>query len=788
MIRNYLLIATRNLKNSILFSFINVIGLSIGIGCCLVIGLFLADQYSYDKHHEHADEIFRVVNKQIQGSSSNYVAVTQGVLAPELLKTFPEIKEATRVGFNRHNIKVGNQEPSEQKIMAVDPAFFSMFTIPFKIKPSGQLVQSEAYISEEASTILFGDKNPIGETLIIDKLGDLKIAGVFADLPYQSHLQTDFIISFSWIEKSGAMPVSWNSNSYFNYLLMPKNFDRGEFNKKMNTFIHRFTPASWSQFEYFLQPLLGIHLDGGYISNPSNSIGKVLVLGFSMVGGIILLLACFNYMNLATARSVKRSMEVGVRKVMGAKRTQLIFQFLTESFILCLLSFLLAILWADLSIPFFNAFTGWRLSISNFFNNPSMLSGVIASFLLLTLLAGSYPAFFLSRFLPREVLKGQSSSNSSRRLRKILVLIQFTLTSVLVVVVIVVFRQTNFLRTQQLGFNKEQLLLFEGDRKEEIGLEAFKDEMLKIPGVVEVAVTSDFPGRPVNTSSLNKSSETENQSVKIQWLFADHDFIPTLELNLVQGRNFNANGNDENKSVIINENAAAAFGWTIKEAIGQKVSGFIFSDSLPGEIIGVVNDYHATSLRREIMPLVIGYNTSSALYMARFEGENSDMVRQLLDKTASKYMIEHSYKSMLMEDSIEQIYAGETKTGQMLTLFTILAEIIGCTGLYALSAYEGEQRTKELGIRKIMGATTRELLLLISKSFLKLIVISLFIATPLAYFLANIWLRSFAYKIPWTADIFIESSLCVLLLGWFTILSQALRASRMNPVSALRYE
>ncbi len=788
MLRNYFIIASRNLKNSLLFSILNIIGLSIGIGCCLVIGLFLIDQYSYDLHHEHVDKIYRVVNKQVEGTNSTYVAVTQGVLAPELIKIFPEIKAATRVGFTRKKIKAESQEPSEQKLMAVDHSFFSIFTIPFKILPSRDLAENEIYISQEASTYLFAKGNAIGETLTIDDLGDFKVAGVFEDFPYQSHLQTDFIISFSWIEKVQPLAVTWNSNSYYNYLLMPEDFDRAAFDKKLNAFVHRFTPPAWTKFEYFLQPLANIHLDAGYVANPSNSIGKILVVGFSMVGLIILLLASFNYMNLATARSIKRSVEVGIRKVMGAFRSQLVFQFLTESFILCLASFLLAILWADLSIPFFNAVTGWKLELTNFFTNPKMLVGLILAFIFLSVMAGSYPAFFLSRFLPKEVLKGQCVSASSRGLRKALVLIQFTLTSALVIIVIVVFRQTNFLRSQELGFNKTELLLFEGDRRQNISLEGFKAEIMKITGVEEISVATEFPGQRANTTDLNKVSETEEESIKVQWLFADHGYIPTLELQLLSGRNFYDNGNDENKGVIINESAAAAFGWTVKNAIGQKVSGFIFSDSLPGEIIGVIKDYHASSLRKEIMPLVIGYSTSNTQYMVRLNGKNLLSIRKTIDETVPKFMNENSYRSMFMEDQIEQIYAGETRTGQFLLIFTLLAELIGCTGLYALSAYESEQRTKELGIRKIMGATTSELLILLSKSFLKLIGISLMIAIPVSYFLANIWLRAFVYKIPWSADIFIEAAVAVLLLGWITIFSQAMKASRRNPVAALRYE
>ena len=790
MIRSYFIIAWRNLRGNVLFSTLNVVGLSIGMAACLVTGLFAYEQYHYDVHHENSERIYRVVNRQIEGNGSSYVAVTQGVLAPELIKTFAEIEQATRVGFTTASVIRDNQEPVQEKLMAVDPAYFSIFTTPFKKAPSGDVLTADGIlISESAATRLFGEKNPIGETISLGNDIHLKVTGVFENFPYQTHLFTELIISFSWLEKLEAQSMSWSSNSYYNYVLMPENFDRQAFNKKMNTFIHQYTPASWKSFEYFLQPIRDINLQAGYLANPRGGVGKILVNGFIMVSLIILLLASFNYMNMATARSARRAIEVGIRKVVGAQRTQVIRQFLMESFILCSLGFLLAILWSDVGLQYFNYYTGFKLSFQTFYTDATLLLWIFGALLVITVVSGGYPAFFLSRFMPAAVLKGQRSSDSSRRLRKGLVLFQFSLTSLLIVLVILVSRQTEFMRKKDLGFNKEHLLLFAGNRSKDIGLESFKAEILQVSGVQQICSASGFPAYSrMNTTSLWEKGKPAEESIKTVWLFADHDYVPTIGLKLMAGRNFNANGTDKETGVIINESTAGAFGWTPEEAIGKRVAGFTFSDSLPGEIIGVIKDFHISPLRREIPKLIIGYSHEQIFYMVRLKGTNTFETRKQMDAIAGKFMNDTDYESRFIEDAIEESYGAERKTGELLTFFTILAILIGCSGLYALSAYEGEQRIKELGIRKIMGASANQLFFLLSKGFLKLIIISLVVAMPLAYFLGNIWLGTYPYKVSWTADIFIVASLFLLTLGWLTILTQAIKAIRLNPVDALRYE
>lgn len=790
MIRNYFTIAWRNLKSSILFTTLNIVGLSIGMAACLVTGLFAYEQYHYDAHHKNAERIYRVVNRQVEGNSSSYVAVTQGVLAPELVKTFAEIEAATRVGFTTASLTCNDKEAVQDRIMATDPAYFSIFTIPFKKAPSGDILTTDGILlSENAATRLFGEKNPVGETISLGNEIHLKVTGVFENYPYQSHIMPEIIISFSWLEKLEPQAKSWSSNSYYNYVLMPEEFDKQAFNKKMNLFIHQFTPASWKSFEYFLQPIRAINLQAGYLANPRGGVGVILVNGFIMVSVIILLLASFNYMNMATARSARRAIEVGIRKVVGAQRAQVIRQFLMESFILCSLGFLLAVLWADIGLQYFNYYTGFKLSFQAFYTNATLMLWIFAALLIITVVSGGYPAFFLSRFMPAAVLKGQRSSDSSRRLRKGLVLFQFSLTSLLIVLVILVSRQTEFMRNKDLGFSKEHLLLFAGNRSKDIGLESFKAEIGQVPGVQQICSASGFPAYSrMNTTSVWENGKPAEESVKTVWLFADHDYIPTIGLKIIAGRNFNANGNDKETGVIINESSAGAFGWTPEEAIGKRVAGFTFSDSMPGEIIGVIKDFHISPLRREIPKMIIGYSNEQIFYMVRMKGANIIQSRKEMDAVAGKFINEPDFESRFFEEAVEESYGAERKTGELLTFFTILAILIGCSGLYALSAYEGEQRIKELGIRKIMGASARQLLFLLSKDFLKLIVISLFVAMPLAYFLGNIWLGTYAYRVSWSADIFIIASSFLLTLGWLTILTQAIKASRLNPVDALRYE
>ena len=788
MFRNYFTIAVRNLKNKIVFSALNVIGLSIGIACCMVVALFVIDQYSYDRHHANAKNIYRVVNKQTDGPKVTFVAVTQGVLAPEAAKNFPEVKKATRVGFTTAPFSIDGKEAVQERAMAVDPQYFDIFTIPFIHPPARKsLGEYDILLSESAAIRLFGKNNPVGETMSVPGYFDFKVTGVFENFPYQSHLRADIIISFRIIEQTEPISSSWASNSYYTYLLMPEDFNKEAFNEKLNKLVHQHIPKDWAGFDYFLQPLLSINLQPGYLANPNGSIGKIIISGFAIVGGIILLLACLNYMNLSTARSTKRSIEVGVRKVVGAQRSQIIWQFLIESFVICLLSAALAILWADIAVPAFNAFTNFKISMQTFLR-PDIFVWVAGCFCLLAIIAGSYPAFYLSRPMPAVVLKGQKNSDASRIVRKGLVILQFTLTTAMVILVTVVWKQTNYMLTQDLGFKKDELMVFNASLNNNIKLESFKNELLKVAGVKQITVSSEeLGGRSVNSTSLAPAGQ-DGKGLKIDWMFTDHDYINTLGLTLLAGQNFSAEGFDKDKTVIINEEAAAMLGWTAEEAIGKKVTGFIFSDSLPGEIKGVIKNFHLTSLRKEINPLVIGYGTDNNYFIVKVGGTNLFKLKDELDKTGSKFVSGGKLESVFFEDDLQQTYAAERKTGQMLGLFTVLAIILGCSGLYALASYEAEQKIKELGIRKIMGATSLQLLIFLSTNFLTLIVISLFIGMPIAYFLGNIWLQVYAYRISWTVDIFLLSSMVILLIGWLTIFSQALKAARLNPVDALRYE
>ncbi|MBT1697362.1 ABC transporter permease [Fulvivirgaceae bacterium PWU4] len=795
MIRNYFVIATRNLKNSTLYSIINVVGLSIGIACCLILSLLVLDQLSFDRDNVHAKDIFRVVHRQVDGNQTMNVAYTQGVLGPELIRNFAEIKEATRVGILQENVLIENKEPMERKIIAVDPAFFSIFTIPFKTASSKKNVLPDdgILISESEAVTLFGKDDPIGKVITVQDMASFRVVGVYKDM-LRSHLRSGYIISFTWVEKTQPHASSWNFNSFYNYVLLAQRDDAKVIGKRIDTFVHKHTPESWKSFEFFLQPLTEIYVDTTYTGNPMPAIGKTYAYAFAAVGLVILLLACFNYMNMATARSARRALEVGIRKVMGAYRRQLIAQFLMESFIICTFSFLLAILWADLALPFFQSFTNasqiemMRFDLSNFFSDYRLVAGLILCNFLLALVAGCYPAFFLSRFIPVSVLKGRKMSDSSRKMRRTLVSVQFTLTAILVVLVTVIFRQVHYMKSKDLGFNKEGLLLFAAVPNSNTSVASFKAELQKIAGVKQITVASTLPGRLINTTGLRRVNTPEAENLKIGFVSVDHDYIPTLRLTLLAGRNFHVNGADTDTGIILNEKAVQALGWTPEEAIGKKVSGFIFRDSLPGEVIGVIKDYHVSSLRKEIMPLALSYQAVNNRYIARLESGNLAQTRDLVKQAATPLVSGTTFEAKLMDDYLDSVYMLEEKMGQLFTFFATLAIIIGCLGLYALSAYEGEQRIKELGIRKIMGATSLQLLILLSRNFLRPVFISLVIAMPLAYVIGNFWLQTFPYHTSWSAGIFLQAAFWLLMLGWLTILGQGVRASGLNPADTLRHE
>jgi putative ABC transport system permease protein len=798
MIRNYFVIATRNMLNSKLYSCINIVGLSLGIACCLVLALLVLDERSYDKYNENAEDIYRVVNVQATENYLTNMALTQGALAPELAKNFPQVKAATRVAWFLKTLHAEGKDPVEGKVLAVDPSYLSIFTLRFKTN-SGKherISEKGICISESAAVKLFGKVDPLGQVVSVADIGELKVTGVFYDFPTQSHLRGDFLISFSWIEKSEPLALSWNSNSYYNYVRMDRGENIASFNKKLNAFVHKYGPESWKSYTYYLQPLLEIHMDDTFHGNASPAVGQVVITAFIAMGIIILLLACFNYMNMATAKSARRALEVGVRKVMGAHRVQLMGQFMAESFLVCTFSFLLAILWADLALPLFNAFLtmptilGVRdLHMSLFFSDYKLIAVLIGCVVLLSLVAGSYPAFFLSKFLPAKVLKSRVVSNSSRRLRRSLVLVQFSLTTILLILAVVVFRQNDFMKTKDLGFNKDQLILFSAVRNTDTSLPVFKSELRKIPGVKQVTCVSSLPGRTMGSNEIRPYNASEEENIKIGWVSIDHEYIPALQLKLLAGRNFYENGADEKTGVIINEMAAQALGvYEVEKAIGMPLSGFIFGDSIRGEIIGVVKDYHNSSLRREIVPMALCYGTENNRYMVRAEGDELLNVRDQINTAVRKLIPDKPVESVLMDDYMDSVYLPEEKIAQILTFFATLAIIIGCLGLYALSAYESEQRTKELGIRKIMGATTLQLLTFLSKGFMKLVLVSMVVAMPLAYLLSNFWIHTFPYSMTLSSGLFVLSAFSILMLAWLTIATHALKAAGNNPVEALRHE
>ncbi len=794
MLKNYLAIASRNLLKSKLFSLINIIGLSIGIACCLIVSLFVIDQASFDRDNVHAHEIYRVVHTQTSDNQVTNVALTQGLMAPELARNFAEIKMATRVGLSSETVLIEGKDPKEARILAVDTSFFLMFTVPMIRQASGNRALSQAgiFISESEALANFGKENAIGQVIKFKGTGEFRVEGIFKDL-VRSHLRKDYIVRFEWLEKQRPFANSWNFNSFYSYVMLDPGTDAAALSKKIDAFVDAHTPESWKSFNYFLQPLLEVYTDASFSSNPSPSVGKTWSYAFAAVGAVVLLLACFNYVNMATARSMSRSLEVGIRKTMGAHRRQLVFQFLSESIIVVTISFALAILWADLMIPVIKTFTNasaidmMRFDVNNFFSDYRLVLALISCNILLGVLAGLYPSFYLSRFVPALILKGKSGVDASRTARGTIVGVQFALTAIFVVCVLVIFRQVDYMKNKDLGFRKDGLVLFAAALDSTISTTSFKNEIADLPGVERITVAASLPGRTFNMSEMKKQGESADHSVKMGFVSVDHDYIPTLELKVAAGRNFFASGSDENTGVIINEKACEAFGWSPEEAIGKKVSGFIFSDSLPGEVIGVIKDFNMSSLRKPILPLVLNYQLDNNRYIARITGDPL-VVKSRIDQKVKSIIPNTPFESILMNDYLDNIYQLEEKLGQIFTFFSVLAIVIGCLGLYALATFEADQRLKELGIRKIMGASPFQLVIMLSKTFLKPVIISMVVAMPLAYLLGNLWLQTFPYHAGWSVFIFVKAGVYLVALGWLTVIRKGLQASSLNPAEVLRHE
>ncbi len=809
MFRNYFKVAFRNLWKYKTFSAINIVGLAVGLCSFLLISLYVLDELSFDRHFKNADRIYRINSDIVFGGGDLKLPQTSDMMGSSLKKDYPEVEEYTRIYNNSGSklIKKGDAYINEPALAHVDSTFFTVFSLE---AISGDLKTSlnepnTVVLSETAAMKYFNSLDVVGKTIETnDNTSTIyKVTAVTKDLPTNSHFNFDLLFSMKNVDYEWGQYVSHN---FHTYLLLKEGADAAGFDKKFDEYILRYVlpqakqsmnissmedfEKAGNRLEYSLMPLKKIHLhsDRQFEITPSGNVQYVYI--FSMVALFILLIACINFMNLTTARSANRAREVGIRKVLGTERKDLITQFLTESTLMAVLSLVIALLIAWLVLPLFNDVTTKQMDISSLYS-PMILPLLVALPFIVGLLAGSYPAFYLSSFKPIVVLKGKLQAGArSVRLRSVLVVFQFWISIFLIIGTIIIYLQLDYIRNKNLGFNKEQVLVINDAYALDNNIDVFKNEVLALPGVVSGTMSGFLPVSNSfrNDNTFSKEAVTTSQSgINLQTWAVDHDYIPTMGMQLVKGRNFSKSFLSDSSATIINETMEKFLGYS--NPIGQKIyrsddDGTVSSFT----IIGVVRNFNFESIKRTVGPLSFFLRRSTGLVSFKI---NTEQVPSLVKNVESKWKslaagMPFSYR--FLDESFDDMYRNEQRVGSIALSFSTIAILIACLGLFGLATYMAEQRTKEIGIRKVLGASVSGIVRLLSKEFVKLVMIAFVIAVPIAWWSMSQWLKDFAFRVDISWWIFLLAGCLALLIAMATISVQAIKAALANPVKNLRNE
>lgn len=792
MLKNYLKIAARNLLKNKLYSGINIFGLSIGLTCCLAIGLYIYDEISYDRFHPGGANIYRVIEHQEILGKGYDLAVTPGKLGPSLLNDFSQVKQACRLGKSSGILQHGKAVAESNDMYVADHSFFTLFNFPLVLGDTGKILldPGEIVITEKLANRFFGKNwqysNVLGQPIQLDDKKTFVLAGIAKDPPTNSHIQFDVLLSFEYEIQTNPRKLEWGNNNYHTYLLLNPDADASAFSRELDKYILRFAPKS--KVRLSLQPLHSIYLysDFAFLTSWGKTSNILYTRIFLAVGVIVLLIAAFNFINLSTARAIQRAREVGVRKVIGAFRLQIIIQFLCESLLMTLLSVGISLLLLLLFLPVLNNISGKSLSIP--FGSPLFIISIIAFTIVIGIAAGIYPAFYLSRFRPVKVLKGIFNAGSGQLFRHTLVVSQFTLSIILIIGAMVIYRQLDFLQNKELGFDKSQLIYLSMKNVSRAKIALLKHDLQQQPGIAGVT-TSSSNLIDVNNSTYGISWEGQptDDNFVMSMMNIDPDFIPTTGMQLLAGRNYRTGiTTDTNTTFLVNETAVRRMGWTPEQALGKQFRLWNYK----GTIIGVVKDFHFRPLTETIDPILFYYapkDLMSGLLVKTKPNQTPEAIASL-GQFYKKYEPRTAMQYEFVDQGLENQYRNEQKTGQIVLYFSILAIVVSCLGLFGLSIYTIGQRIKEIGIRKVLGASVSSIVALLSKDFLKLVLIAILIASPIAWYAMHWWLEDFAYKIYIGWWIFLFSGSLVIIIALLTISFQSMRAALMNPVKSLRTE
>ncbi len=799
MFKNYFKTAFRNLRRNKIYSFINIAGLSIGLACAMLIMLYVKDEVSFDKFHKNVNNIYRVVSKNKHNGTEYKDGNTGFLQGPRFKQNVSGIDRFVRVQSGSEDIKIGN-EIQAQDLLYVDSSFFSVFTFPLLSGNSKTcLIEPHSIVlSEDAAKKYFGTADAVGKLIMLKNdsaFVPYKVTAVAKRCPQNSSIQFTALLPFKETAADAQNNDNWYNFFLNTFVVLNPNVNPQNVNKQMQAFYIKDAAITFKQMiekygggadasmgAYFLQPYTNMHMSTELpaqngLTNASNPMYAYILSGIAL---FVLIIACINFINLTVARSVKRSKEIGIRKVIGGNRKQLIIQFLGESFLLCTIAFVFAVLLVQLILPLFNDLSNKALSLSYLFD-AKLIGGYILLFLITSLLAGFYPALILSGYNPVQTLYSRFNIGGKNYLQKSLVVLQFTLASFLIIATFTIYSQFNFLTNTKLGYDDSNLVLVNKDRIRHVDAALFKNELMKSPDIIGVSAK--------NGGVWRTGAKTGNDSsMQFAYETIDESYLPLLKIPLIEGRNFSvAFPSDSTNSVIVNESFVKKAGW--KNPVAEIVN-FFYNNNEIYHVIGVVKDYHFASLNEKIIPQLFTMKNDNlyGTYYIKIKPNAQTASLKLIQKTFKKLYPMSPYSYVFKDEQNLKEYEAVAKWKQILLFGAILTIFISCIGLFGLSVLSAEKRTKELGIRKVLGASVRNVVSILSADFLKLVLIALVIAIPLSWLAANKWLENYPYRISLSWWLFATGSILVIFIALATVSFQAIKAALQNPVKSLRME
>lgn len=801
MLKNFAKVAICNLRKTAFYSLLNILGLSIGIASALLILLFVYQEVNYDTFHSKKDRIYRVwLNGKMAGQELN-VAVSSPPVGPTAASELPEVKNFVRIeNAGEQVIRFGDRVFHQEDILQVDSTFFQVFDFEL-LQGNADKCLSElnsAVITENLARKYFSTTDVLGKSLSIgNEEEQYKITGLVADPPSNSHMDFEMLISYPLSRFD--MTELWFSNGLYTYLLVEEGTDPEVLDQKLfemtdrhlgplveeifNTSMEGFRAAG-NKYGYHPQPLTDIHLGDQITDNLEVGGSSRYLYIFSFIAIFIIVIACINYMNMATAKSARRAKEVGLRKTLGSFRSQLILQFIAESVLITIISSFIALIIASLCLGPFNTISGQELNISMIWQ-PYVLAGIVILVIIVGLLAGSYPAFYLSHYNPAAVLKGNISSGlNSGRVRNVLVVFQFFISIFLIVSTLLIYRQVEFIRNRDLGFDKENLITLTQVNRLANNSEAFKEAVLGSSGFTHAAFSSNALPNINNKSVFREKGSMEDHIIGVYSV--DHDYLETMDIELLKGRNFSRDFLTDTAAMLLNEAAVREFG--LEDPLNSYISSLDSGDPNDFRVVGVIKDFNFETLKQPATPLLFILGTTGSYLTVRLPaGDHSGSVDEL-QQLWKEHAGDEPFNYQFVDDEYAMLFQAEKRMGTIFTVFSVLAIFIASIGLFGLAAYTAEKRTREVGIRKVMGASVWQLVLLLSKDFAVLVTIAFLISVPLVYLVMNQWLMEFAYRIEIGAGVFAIAGFLAFFIAFTTVSLQSLKAAKANPVRSLKYE